>query len=142
MLGARSRSSLRTGTTMSTWRTLMTARMSDHVPWRLKPSYGRAMSTACGRAAPGRSGPRSLRRTVAGGCPSAGILLARAPPGGAAADRPVPHLGPAPRAGPAGMPGRDDVAGVHPALGHGGPQGRLERAVQPVRVLAPQAVRP
>ena len=69
-------------------------------------------------------------------------LLSRAPPGGPAADRSVPHLGAAPRAGAAGTPGRDDVAGVHSALGDGGPQGRLERAVQPVSVLAPQAVRP
>src|SRR5215472_12978972 len=45
-LGARSRSSLRTGTTMSTWRTFMAARMGDHVPWRLKPGYVRAMSKA------------------------------------------------------------------------------------------------
>src|SRR5215472_13462046 len=46
MLGARSPSSLRTGTTMSTWRTVMAARMGDHVPWRLKPGYVRAMSKA------------------------------------------------------------------------------------------------
>ena len=69
-------------------------------------------------------------------------LLPRAPPGGAAADRPVPHLGTAPRAAAAGVPGRDDVAGVHPAPGDGGFQGGLERTVEAVRVRGPQRIRP
>jgi len=52
----------------------------------------------------------------------------------------VPHLGAAPRARAAGVPRRDDVAGVHAALGDGGPHGRLQCAVEPVGVLALQAV--
>src|SRR5579862_1498147 len=46
MLGARSRSSLRTGTTMSTCGTLMTSRIGDHTRGRLKPTYVRAMRQA------------------------------------------------------------------------------------------------
>ena len=87
--------------------------------------------------------PAGLRRWPAFSRASSrrpGGLLARAPPGRPAADRAVPHLGPAARARAAGMPGRDDVAGVHAAAGDGRPQGRLQRAVEPVDVLAPQAV--
>src|SRR6266702_3836755 len=116
-LGARSRSSLRTGTTMSTWGTLMAVRIGDHARWRLKPSYVRSMS----KAGPERSA-------------AAWLLLARAPPGGAATDRSVPHLGAAPRAAAAGAPGRDNVAGVHPAPGDGGrpPSAVGQRAGQTV----------
>src|SRR5260370_30415305 len=46
MLGASSRFSLRTGTTMSTCRTLMILRISDHTPLWLKRRYVRAMSKA------------------------------------------------------------------------------------------------
>src|SRR5579862_8153625 len=46
MLGARSCSSLRTGTTMSTCRTLMAMRIGDHLRRWLKRPYARAMSKA------------------------------------------------------------------------------------------------
>src|SRR5580692_2037099 len=44
MLGTRSRSSLRTGTTTSTCRTFMALRFAYHAPPRLKQCYVRAMS--------------------------------------------------------------------------------------------------
>jgi hypothetical protein len=52
----------------------------------------------------------------------------------------VPHFGAAARARAARAPGRDDLTGVHAAAGGGGLQGRLEGAVEPVDVLAPQGV--
>jgi hypothetical protein len=49
------------------------------------------------------------------------------------------HLGAAARAAAAGLAGRDDVAGVHAALGDGRVQRRFQVAVEPVGVRAPQA---
>src|ERR1700722_16323091 len=66
-------------------------------------------------------------------------LLARAPPGGAPADRAVHHLGAAAGAAPAGPPGCDDLAGVGPAaLGRRGFQHRSHRAGQAVDIPAPR----
>jgi len=52
-------------------------------------------------------------------------LIARAPPGGTATDRATAHLGTAARAGAAGAPGRDDLAGTRPGRGPARP-GRNE----------------
>src|SRR5260370_14588709 len=71
---------------------------------------------------------------------SVGDLLTRAPPGRPAADRSVYHFGAAARAPAAGMPGRDDVTGVHAAVRDGRPHGGLHGAVETVGVLRLEAV--
>lgn len=51
----------------------------------------------------------------------------------------MPHLGAATRAAATGVPGGDDVAGVHAAFGDGGLQGGLQGAVETVSVPTLQA---
>ncbi len=80
MLGARSCSSLRTGTTMSTCRTLMAMRIGDHLRRRLKRPYVRAMSKA---ATPThRHGRRveSISNKYSSRVPPAGPVPAQATP--------------------------------------------------------------
>src|SRR5690348_5951433 len=86
---------------MSIWGTLMAMRIGDHAPWRLKPPYVRAMSPVPVHANTTTwTGRRRFR------------VASRHHTAAAAA----------------GVPGRDDVAGVHAAPGDGRTQGGFERA--------------